>query len=40
VPEGALVETEGSAGIFSKLRFQQGVAGIRDYGIEARGMVA
>jgi homoserine kinase type II len=40
VPKGALVRPKDPLEYFRKLRFQQGVAGIRDYGVEARGMVA
>jgi len=40
VPPGALVRPKDPLEYFRKLRFQQGVAGIRDYGVMASGLVA
>jgi len=40
VPPGALVRPKDPLEYFRKLRFQQGVSSIRDYGVEARGLVA
>jgi len=40
VPPGALVRPKDPLEYFRKLRFQQGVSSIRDYGVEARGPVA
>ena len=40
VPPGALVRPKDPLEYFRKLRFQQGVAGMRDYGIAASGLVA
>jgi len=40
VPEGALVKPKDPMEYVRKLRFQQNVASIRDYGVEAAGMVA
>jgi homoserine kinase type II len=40
VPSGALVRPKDPLEYFRKLRFQQGVAGMRDYGIAASGLVA
>jgi homoserine kinase type II len=40
VPPGALVRPKDPLEYFRKLRFQQGVAGMRDYGVAASGLVA
>jgi homoserine kinase type II len=40
VPEGALVRPKDPLEYFRKLRFQQSVAGMRDYGVAASGLVA
>jgi homoserine kinase type II len=40
VPSGALVRPKDPLEYFRKLRFQQGVAGMRDYGVAASGLVA
>jgi homoserine kinase type II len=40
VPEGALVRPKDPLEYVRKLRFQQGVASLRDYGINASGLVA
>jgi homoserine kinase type II len=40
VPSGALVRPKDPLEYFRKLRFQQGVASMRDYGIAASGLVA
>ncbi|WP_375412675.1 homoserine kinase [uncultured Bradyrhizobium sp.] len=40
VPPGALVRPKDPLEYVRKLRFQQGVASIRDYGVEASGLVA
>jgi homoserine kinase type II len=40
VPEGALVQPKDPLEYFRKLRFQQSVAGIRDYGVAAPGLMA
>ncbi|MCD0422011.1 homoserine kinase [Rubrivivax sp. JA1024] len=40
VPEGALVKPKDPMEYVRKLRFQQNVAGIRDYGVEIAGAVA
>jgi homoserine kinase type II len=40
VPVGALVRPKDPMEYFRKLRFQQGVAGIRDYGVAPSGLVA
>ncbi len=40
VPEGALVRPKDPLEYARKLRFQQGVAGMRDYGIAASGLMA
>ena len=40
VPPGALVRPKDPLEYVRKLRFQQGVAGIRDYGVEASGLPA
>ena len=40
VPPGALVKPKDPLEYVRKLRFQQNVAGIRDYGVEAAGAAA
>jgi len=40
VPKGALVRPKDPLEYFRKLRFQQSVAGIRDYGVAASGLLA
>jgi homoserine kinase type II len=40
VPEGALVRPKDPLEYVRKLRFQQGVASMRDYGVNASGLVA
>jgi homoserine kinase type II len=40
VPEGALVRPKDPLEYVRKLRFQQGVASVRDYGVTATGLVA
>jgi homoserine kinase type II len=40
VPEGALVRPKDPLEYVRKLRFQQSVAGVRDYGVTATGLVA
>ena len=40
VPDGALVRPKDPLEYVRKLRFQQGVAGIRDYGVETPGLPA
>jgi len=40
VPQGALVRPKDPLEYLRKLRFQQGVASLRDYGVEASGLVA
>ncbi len=40
VPEGALVRPKDPLEYFRKLRFQQSVASMRDYGVETSGLVA
>jgi len=40
VPDGALVKPKDPLEYFRKLRFQQGVASMSDYGIAASGLVA
>ncbi len=40
VPPGALVKPKDPLEYFRKLRFQQSVASMRDYGIAASGLVA
>ena len=40
VPKGALVRPKDPLEYFRKLRFQQGVASMRDYGVTASGLVA
>jgi homoserine kinase type II len=40
VPEGALVRPKDPLEYVRKLRFQQGVKGLRDYGVNAAGLVA
>src|SRR6202035_5298133 len=40
VPEGALVRPKDPLEYVRKLRFQQGVASLRDYGVSASGLVA
>src|ERR1700760_3581012 len=40
VPEGALVRPKDPSEYVRKLRFQQGVASLRDYGVSASGLVA
>jgi homoserine kinase type II len=40
VPPGAMVKPKDPLEYFRKLRFQQSVTGIRDYGVDASGLVA
>jgi homoserine kinase type II len=40
VPEGALVQPKDPLEYARKLRFQQSVASMRDYGVAASGLVA
>jgi homoserine kinase type II len=40
VPQGALVRPKDPSEYVRKLRFQQGVASMRDYGVDASGLVA
>jgi homoserine kinase type II len=40
VPEGALVRPKDPLEYARKLRFQQGVSGLRDYGVVASGQMA